>query len=301
MIAACPSHSDPKRCRSGKNRWGYIDHALFHLPATRRRIAALDPGPAPVEDDGAAVGGSPALARLCRRRPLGKRREQYLFCLMNYERFLAARCEESLTQQPRHGAHRARLRKARDEHRRRAEAVRNEIVEANLRLAVKEAARVADAIDTVEDLVADATAPLIRAVELFDVSRGYSFSTYATHTLRNHFRRRGRCAARQRRILMPGDARLFQETPDDRTDPRDESRRHAERQRITERFLAKLPPRERHVLCARFGLTDGGPTRTYQEIAATVGLSKERVRIIAHQALDRLREEAAAEGWELPV
>lgn len=53
-------------------------------------------------------------------------------------------------------------------------------------------------------------------------------------------------------------------------------------------LLAELPPQQREVLVARFGL-GGGTARTLQDIGTEKGLSRERVRQIQALALDSLR------------
>jgi RNA polymerase primary sigma factor len=52
--------------------------------------------------------------------------------------------------------------------------------------------------------------------------------------------------------------------------------------------LASLDPREREILTLRFGLADG-QARTLEELAAQLGISRERVRQIESRALARLR------------
>ncbi len=52
--------------------------------------------------------------------------------------------------------------------------------------------------------------------------------------------------------------------------------------------LASLDPREREILTLRFGLADG-QSRTLEELASQLGISRERVRQIEARALARLR------------
>jgi RNA polymerase primary sigma factor len=67
--------------------------------------------------------------------------------------------------------------------------------------------------------------------------------------------------------------------------------RNVEAQELAERLrdaLAELDPRERKVLQLRFGLDLGGEC-TLTEVAATIGVSRERIRQIEQAALAKLR------------
>ncbi len=55
-----------------------------------------------------------------------------------------------------------------------------------------------------------------------------------------------------------------------------------------EEVMTALSPREMRILLLRFGLRDGR-THTLEEVGAKFGLTRERIRQIEHQALDRLR------------
>jgi len=59
--------------------------------------------------------------------------------------------------------------------------------------------------------------------------------------------------------------------------------------------LGLLAPRERKILRLRFGF-DGGEDRTLEQVGRVLGLSRERVRQIEHQALDKIRTWAADRG-----
>jgi len=69
----------------------------------------------------------------------------------------------------------------------------------------------------------------------------------------------------------------------------------AEAQEVAAAALAALAPRERAILAARHGL-DGHPPRTLQEIAHTLGLSRQAVHHAEARALARLRT-AALRRW----
>lgn len=70
--------------------------------------------------------------------------------------------------------------------------------------------------------------------------------------------------------------------------------RHELEQRM-HAWLESLPDKHRHVIEYRFGLGEVEPA-TLDELAATLGITRERVRQIQHEALQRLKRTLAAQG-----
>jgi RNA polymerase sigma factor (sigma-70 family) len=72
-----------------------------------------------------------------------------------------------------------------------------------------------------------------------------------------------------------------------------------DRMRCTRAALAVLSPRQRLVIALRFGLgTDSEESASLTDVARAVGLSRERVRQIEHQALTAIRAELRTTGWK---
>ena len=83
-------------------------------------------------------------------------------------------------------------------------AIRDELIEAHLRLAEHLARRFANRGVAVEDLIQVASLGLVKAVERFEPERGLEFSTFATPTivgeLKRHFRDKGWAVRVPRRV-----------------------------------------------------------------------------------------------------
>ena len=129
------------------------------------------------------LGRSAALARLCQRDILSCGEERRLFSQLKMAHKAARSCGVQGTRTAE------------------AVAIRNRIVECNLRLVVSLAKRFAtcEGTDcTLEELVSEGVISLIRCVEGFDGTRGTRFSTYATRELTNHFVRFRRMHAHRR-------------------------------------------------------------------------------------------------------
>ena len=171
-----------------------------------------------------------------------------------------------------------------------ATQLRNRIVEANVRLVVSVAKKFATSRLPLGELISDGNVTLLRAVEKFDFSRGFRFSTYATWALRYNFARAvGKKPTAFNIASNDGEAAL--EAVDYRPDP-SELRTQSIRHRALRQMLERLDPRERAIVSKRYGLIAGEDERSLQELSSEMGICKERVRQLQMRALEKLREAA---------
>lgn len=218
--------------------------------------------------------------------------ETYLFTWMNFLRYRAEQSRQRLSLNRPDASLMDRI----DADLSESIVVRNRIVRSNLRLVVSLARKLSGSLDQMSELIGEATVPLIRAVELYDVGLGNRFSTYATWAIRNHMLR---CLKRRQSQLertAPGDQLSLDRLPDERCSPEDQERLSSQQVATVRQMLLSLSDRERQVITARFGL-DGQPRgQSLQDIADRVGLSKERVRQIALTAISKLQGLAKTTG-----
>lgn len=222
----------------------------------------------------------PYLADLYRTPLLSVARERGLFLKFNYHKFRFVTARRRL--EPEFA--RSRELDELEGHLRNAVATKNDIVAANLRLVVSVARKHLRPGLSLMELVSEGNIVLMRAVESFDIHRGYRFSTYATLALMKGFARSVPQMLSNR--SNASDDSALERLPDRR--PNLESSRFVDRDQVGQ-LLSGLDERERAVLHAHYGLGDRMIPATFDEVGRTLGLSKQRVRQIEKTAMDKLR------------
>jgi RNA polymerase sigma factor (sigma-70 family) len=175
---------------------------------------------------------------------------------------------------------------------------RNHIVQANLRLIVALARKLTTSIDSMSDLISEGMSPLIRSVELFDISLGNRFSTYGTWAVRNQMIRWLKRARSQSEFQAGEMSSALEFLPDRRPLVQASEETQQTRLAAVHQLLNLLTPRERQIITARFALEGQPHGQSLAEIAEQMGLSKERVRQIALTSLEKLREQMTFEEFE---
>ena len=214
--------------------------------------------------------------------------ETFLFRKMNYMRFQAEQVRLLLLNSTGSRKLQNTLRSLLHD----AESVRNHIAQCNLRLVISLARKFSNSSCDFDELMSEGNEILLKAITKFDFSRGFRFSTYATHSVQRHFYRFAQRQKRRNSVEFKSGVEFLNEVPATEEDPVI-SEWVREEHRVSElimRMAECLDEREQMVIVGRFGLSENRVVKTLRELATDLGLSKERVRQLQIAAVDKLRE-----------
>jgi len=233
------------------------------------------------------------MIRLCETPLLSASEERALFRKFNYMKYRANAIRATLN--PR----RVDLKKLQEaEHwLQSANRVRDEIIRANVRLAVSVVKKFASPQCSFDEILSDGILTMMKAVEKFDYRFGFRFSTYAFRSIARTAYRSVNDRQRHRK-MEPDGTELLLGIQDSRPTSHRPERDWESMQSQLLGLLSQLDEREQWILHCRFGLGDQPKARPFQSIADELGLSKERVRQLEKRAIDKLREMASRESLE---
>ena len=286
----------------------YIPHPDFENP----ELAAAMLAPMPEQEEYEARKQSlrapkdvpPELAACYESPLLSAAQERHLFRKMNFLKYRAARLRQDLyrdldpealdptrlkTQQLNE------IERLQNE----ANAVKEQLINANMRLVVNIAKRHSGQTDNFFELLSDGNMSLIRAVEKFDFGRGFKFSTYASWAIMKNFARSIPDEKHRRERFVTGHEEVFEVAPDTRSDEHEIVASKERASVSVNRLLDHLEPREREIIRMRAGLDNHAKGMTLEEIGVQFGITKERVRQLNARAMKKLRSIAEHQEFDL--
>jgi len=174
---------------------------------------------------------------------------------------------------------------------RRFEHFREYLVRTNLALVLAMAKRVRLGDVDFAEVVSEGNMALLRAVDKFNVDRGFKFSTYACRAILKAFSRTAMKASRHR-VKFPVEFEPDLEKSDWADKRRDQVEEDCidELKTIVDRNLADLSSVEETVIRRRFNWDQvDDSSLTLEDVGKIIGVTKERVRQIQNKALAKIR------------
>ncbi len=175
---------------------------------------------------------------------------------------------------------------------RRFEHFREYLVRTNLALVLAMAKRTRLGKVDFAEIVSEGNMALLRAVDKFNVDRGFKFSTYACRAILKAFSRTSMKSTRHRnRFPVEFEPDLEKSDWSDRRREQIEEECVYELKTIVDRNLADLSNVEQTVIRRRFNWQerDESPL-TLEEVGKIIGVTKERVRQIQNKALLKIKQ-----------
>lgn len=178
-------------------------------------------------------------------------------------------------------------------------AVRQTLIEHNLRLVAYIARRFENTGINIEDLISIGTIGLIKSINTYRSDRNIKLATYASRCIENEILMHLRKTAAQKAEVSfdeplntdwDGNELLLSDilgTEDDTVlRPIEDD---VDRQLLS-RALARLTERERRIITLRFGL-DGGEEKTQKEVADIMGISQSYISRLEKRIITHLKKE----------
>lgn len=270
-----------------RDSYDYMDNPMFRRKGTEVELFGENEAPLPMtswyqptrDDDLLDRTGSPQLMK--------GEEERKMFLRFNFAKRRIAQVQFAIK---RKGLTKTRADEIIEWHRRFVH-YREYLVRTNLALVLAMAKRTRLGDVDFAEIVSEGNMALIRAIDKFDIDRGFKFSTYACRAILKAFSRTAMKASKYRtRFPVDFDPELEQSDWVDRRRDMVEEDLTDEVRQIVNRNLAGLSDVEEKVIRRRFNWEqkDESPL-TLEEVGAIIGVTKERVRQIQNKALIKIR------------
>ncbi|MBN1796134.1 MAG: sigma-70 family RNA polymerase sigma factor [Sedimentisphaerales bacterium] len=228
---------------------------------------------------------------------LTRQKETELFRKYNFLKYLAASSQEQLHKNKSSAKNIRTIEKCLTQ----AEAIKNNIIELNQHLVVSIASKHKTHKVPLQDLISEGNFLLMRAVEGFDYTRGFRFTTYASWVIAKNF---ARTIPAKTKLSGKTTAGLLEDVQRDfrLEEAIDFGAIERARHSLVQVIKEELDEREQYVILHHYGLTGSAiikKTKTLQQIGNELELTGERVRQIELQALQKLKQSLSIEEFEL--
>src|SRR6185436_12553728 len=241
----------------------FIPNDTFSKPNIEKQILSPMPVVAtPTKKTRGPAGLPPYLASLYEVPLLTREQEYHLFRKFNYLKYKATKLRATIDPAHARTSVMDQIERLYEE----AVKVKNQIVQANLRLVVSIAKRHISGTEDFFGLVSDGNMSLIRAAEKFDFARGNKFSTYASWAIMKNFARTIPEEFKQRDRFRTSQDETFVAQADRRTDQVELELAQTQRETQIEHILACLDEREQKIIKSRFGLDHSHEPLTLKEV-----------------------------------
>jgi RNA polymerase sigma factor (sigma-70 family) len=274
----------------------YIPNASFDRPNAEAKICGPEPAPAEKPRIVRPPADLPPYLQSLYGLPLLTReQEQYLFRRMNFRLHQAKKLRDSMDPAKVKAGDLDRLESYLDD----ASEIKRRLIRSNLRLVVAVAKKHAYGGRNLFELISDGNISLIRAVEKFDYSRGFKFSTYASWAIIKNFARTIPAENLHQDRFVTGHEVAFDLAQDKRANEFEAEISHNRMASAIDKILEKLDDRERQVIVYRYGLEKQAKPQTLEEVGSHFGVTKERIRQIEARAINKLRRYATDEKLDV--
>jgi RNA polymerase primary sigma factor len=269
--------------------YAYMDSPIFRRKRIEKELFDFEVEPQlpmtswyqPTRDEAVDVStsGAPQLMK--------GQEERLMFLRFNYSKLRLSRVQKQIAKD---GLTRERADQFLEWHRR-FEHFREYLVRTNLALVLAMAKRTRLGDVDFAEIVSEGNMALIRAVDKFNVDRGFKFSTYACRAILKAFSRTSLKSARHRtRFPVEFEPDMEKSDWQDRRRGAVEEDCVDELRAIVDRNLADLSSVEETVIRRRFNWQQQEESPlTLEEVGQIIGVTKERVRQIQNKALMKIR------------